>query len=126
MSLHLAHILRMLQVQLVNLENEASHERKYELQVGHLKRCLQRHLKNMEKTRSSRLTVIIAKAVYIPLCCSLGNLGNLSFTLKTVLSNSLLSFKGGWQNIPFAKQVQFSRSFSMRMGSGGLCCVVLF
>lgn len=49
MSLHLAHILRMLQVQLVNLENEASHERKYELQVGHLKRCLQRHQVRAQK-----------------------------------------------------------------------------
>lgn len=55
-------------------------------------------LKDMGKSRSSRLTVITAKPVYIPLCCSLGNLGNLSFTLKTVLSNSLLSFMGGWLN----------------------------
>lgn len=57
-------------------------------------------LKDMGKSRSWRLTVITAKAVYIPLCCSVGNLGNLSFTLKTVLSNSLPSFMGGWLNIP--------------------------
>lgn len=73
----------------------------------------------MGKSRASKLTVIIAKAVYIPLGCSLGNWGNLSFTLKTVVSSSLLSFRSGWLNILFCQTGQifeflFSKDESWR------------
>lgn len=119
----------MVNLETITLENSASHKGKYELCAVQLKGCLQRHQVKPQRYGEKQIPTIDSdyfRRCCVLLCYSLDNLDNLSFTLKTLFANLLLSFTGGWMNICFAKQVQSLRSSSLRMGPGGLCCFVLY